>query len=129
MLRFYGNTGFTVIPALSRVHRIRCLGLSSLRRSPERVKPEVCKHGQRQPEQHPELLNVSAASGSLPEFRFGEIYHLHTDHDRWRSAEPPTRRRTRDTKIRGDGQIPAALDELRSRRSEGCWGRDVVFMR
>jgi hypothetical protein len=27
-------------------------------------------------------------------FRFGEIYHLHTDHDRWRSAESPTRRRT-----------------------------------
>jgi hypothetical protein len=74
------------------------LGLSSLSRSPERVTPEVCKHGQLQPEQRRELLNVSAASGSLPEFRFGEISHLQTDHDRWRSAEPPTRRRTRDTK-------------------------------
>jgi hypothetical protein len=98
------------------VHRIRSLG--SLRHSPEKLKPEVCKHGQRQPEQRRELLNASPQlQVLLPEFRFGEIHDLHTDHNRWRSAQPPTRRQTRDTEICGDGQIPAALDELRSRWS------------
>src|SRR5262249_27817082 len=48
----------------------------------------------------------------LPEFRFGEVHDLQTDHDRRRCAEPPTRRRARDTEIRGDGQVPGALDEI-----------------
>jgi hypothetical protein len=37
---------------------------------------------------------------------------LQTDYDRRRRAEPPTRRRARDTEIGGDGQVPGALDEI-----------------
>jgi hypothetical protein len=29
-----------------------------------------------------------------------------------RCAEPPTRRRTRDAEMRGDGQVPGALDKI-----------------
>jgi hypothetical protein len=48
----------------------------------------------------------------VPEFRFREVRHLQTDHDQGRRAEPPTRRRARDTVSRGDRQVAGALDEI-----------------
>ena len=48
----------------------------------------------------------------LPEFLLREVRHLQTDHDRRHRAEPPSRRRARDTEIHSDGQVPGALDKI-----------------
>ena len=62
----------------------------------------------------------------LPTFRLCEVRHLHTDHDRRRRAEPPTRCRVRHTEVRGDRQIPSALDEVPEPMVIGLLRRDVV---
>src|SRR3989441_9508410 len=60
-----------------------------------------------------ELLDASPQlQDLLPELQLGEIRYLQTDHGRRRRAEPSTRRRARDTEIRGDGQVPGTLDEI-----------------
>jgi len=46
------------------------------------------------------------------EFGFIQVRHVKADYDRWCCAEPPTGRRARDAEIRGDGDVPGALDEI-----------------
>jgi hypothetical protein len=46
------------------------------------------------------------------EFRFREIRHIQTAHDRWRRAESATRRRARDAEVRGDGHVAGAVDQM-----------------
>ena len=73
----------------------------------------VARHRNVQPEQRRELLDASPQLQELlPEFLLREVRHLQTDHDRRRRAEPPSRRRPRDTEICGDGQVPGALDKI-----------------
>ena len=45
-------------------------------------------------------------------FGLREVGPLQSDHDRRRRAAPPTHCRARDTEIRGDGQVPSALDKI-----------------
>ena len=80
---------------------------------PVSVKPGGSKQGQREPEQRRELLDASPQlQDLLSEFRLREVRHIQTDHDRRRRAEPATRRRARDSEVRGDGHVPGALDEI-----------------
>src|SRR5439155_12701586 len=48
----------------------------------------------------------------LSELRFREVHNIQTDHDRRCSAQPATRRRARDSEVRGDGHVPGAVDEI-----------------
>ena len=41
-----------------------------------------------------------------------EFRHIQTDDDRCRLAEPPTRRRARDSQVRRHSHVPGALDEI-----------------
>ena len=83
------------------------------RRSPERLNPDACNSGQRQPKQCRELLDaVPQPQNLLPQFWFREVCQIKTDDDRRRGAEPPPRRRARDTQVRGDSQVSGASDEI-----------------
>jgi hypothetical protein len=60
-----------------------------------------------------ELLDASSQlQDLLSELRLSEVRHTQTDHDHRRRAKPPTRRRARDSEVRGDGHVPGALDEM-----------------
>src|SRR5215469_3708709 len=48
----------------------------------------------------------------MSEFRLREFRHIQTDDDRLRLAEPPTRRRARDSQVRRHSHVPAALDKI-----------------
>jgi hypothetical protein len=48
----------------------------------------------------------------LPEFRFLQIGDVQAHHDLGCFAEPPAGRRARDPEIRGDGDVPGAVDEI-----------------
>ena len=58
------------------------------------------------------LAAVAPISSPLSELRLSEVRNIQTDHDRWRRAQPPTRRRTRDSDVRRHGHVPGALDEI-----------------
>jgi hypothetical protein len=103
------------------------------------AKPGGSEQGQHEPEQRRELLDASPQlEDLLLEFRFREIRHIQTAHDRWRRAEPATRRRARDAEVRGDGHVPGAVDQMpkpvvvallraivtRTREEARCWTRD-----
>ena len=60
-----------------------------------------------------ELLYVSREFQDLVlEFRLREVCNIQRDHDRVRRAQPPARRRARDSAVRGDGQVLGASDEI-----------------
>ena len=117
--------------ARSTARRIRSLAGPSGRRAPESLNPEVCKRASANRRSAASFstrrrsVRISCrSSGSVSSFP------LQTDHDRGRGAEPPTRRRARDTEIHGDGQVPGALDKIPEPMViERCCGRDVVIMR
>jgi hypothetical protein len=48
----------------------------------------------------------------LLEFGCLRVRHVQADHDLRCLAKSPTRRRARDAQIRGDGDVPGALDEI-----------------
>jgi hypothetical protein len=71
------------------------------------------QEGKRQPEERRELLDASSQlQDLLSEFRLRQVAAIQTDHDRRRGVAPPTRRRARDPEIRGNGQVPCALDKV-----------------
>ena len=92
--------------------RIRSLACPSGRRAPESVNPEVCNRASANRSSAASFSTRRRSFDLLPEFLLREIRHLQTDHDRRRGAEPPSRRRARDPEIRGDGQVPGALDKI-----------------
>jgi len=47
--------------------------------------------------------STSRRTDLVPKCRLREVRHFKTDHGQWRRAEPPTRRRARNTVSRGDG--------------------------
>ena len=61
----------------------------------------------------PELLHASPERENFSlEFRCVQIRYVQADHDLRCLAEPPTRRRARDAKIRRDRRVSGALDEI-----------------
>jgi hypothetical protein len=71
------------------------------------------KQSERKPKECRELPH---ASPKLQNFLFelpcASVRHVQADHDVWCLAEPPTGRRGRDAEIRGDGDVPGALDDI-----------------
>ena len=66
-----------------------------------------------EPKQCRELPHASPEfQDFLLEFRCPQVGHVQAYHDLRCLAEPPTGRRARDPEIRGDGQVPGALDEV-----------------
>jgi hypothetical protein len=77
------------------------------------AKPGGAEQGHREPEQRREFLHAAPQlQDLLPELRLREVRHIQTDDDRRCRAEPSTRRRARDSEVRGDSYVPGALDEI-----------------
>jgi hypothetical protein len=77
------------------------------------VKPGGSEQSHREAEQCRELLDASPQlQDLLSELRLREVRHIQTDHDPRRHAQPATRRRARDSEVRGDGHVAGALDEM-----------------
>jgi len=71
------------------------------------------KQSEGEPKECRELLHASSEyQDFLLELGCLEVRHIQVDHDRRCRAKPSTRRRARDAEIRGDGDIPGALDEI-----------------
>jgi hypothetical protein len=71
------------------------------------------KQGEGEPKECRELLDAAPQlQNLLSELRLSEVRTIQTDHDRWRGAKPPTRRRARDSAVRGDCDVPGALNEI-----------------
>jgi hypothetical protein len=89
------------------------LGASVRETLPRETKPGGAEQGQREPEERRELPDASPQfQDFLAELRFSEVHNIETDHDRRCSAQPATRRRARDSEVRGDGHVAGALDEI-----------------
>jgi len=73
----------------------------------------TAKQGEGQPKECRELLHASPELENFSlEFRCRPVRHVHSDDDRWRLAEPATRRRARNLDIRGDGHVAGVADEI-----------------
>ena len=98
----------------STARRIRALAGPSGRRSPVSRTLAAWSHGKREPEQGRELLDASLQRQDLlPKFCLRQVRSTArlTTACR-RSAEPPTRRRSRDAAIRGEAELARASDEF-----------------
>ena len=79
------------------------------------------KQSEGEPKECRELLDASSEyQDFLLEFGCLEVRHIQADYECRCRTEPPTRSRARDAEIRGDGDVPGALDEIRSRWSYRC---------
>ena len=71
------------------------------------------QQGERESNECRELLHASAKlQNFLLEFRRSKVRDVQAHHDLRCLAEPPTGRRARDPEIRGDSDVPGALDEI-----------------
>lgn len=98
--------------ARSTARKILILARPSGRRPCVKVNPEVRSRGEGEPKECPELHASPERENFSLEFRCVQIRYVQADHDLRCVANPPTRRRARDAKIRCDRRVPRALDEI-----------------
>jgi hypothetical protein len=93
------------------------------------VNPRASQQGERESKEGAERLDASPElQDFLLKFRCPAIRHVQGHHDIRCLSNPPTGRRARDTKIRRDGHVPGALDEISKPVVVALLTRPVVVM-